>query len=154
MLTRIGHCLKCSLCCQSFTVVASETNSFKEASEKFGLKLIPNGDGTYRCNMLDIETKQCKIYNNRPQACKDFPSGPLPWPCGYRFIENGKKPIIDKETLLNIFKEINIEIKPTAFDNWMDERGEEIRNYGRKELERKRKLRHKENRKRRNESRN
>lgn len=77
------------------SIISIHDASFIEARKNFGLDLIfvgkdKRGFSVYQCNMLDLETKLCKIYENRPLACRNFPYYQLPqeWNCGYKFIRD------------------------------------------------------------------
>lgn len=49
--------------------------NYREATGLFMLTSRPNGD----CNYLDPITRLCKVYENRPGVCREFPKvGPRP----------------------------------------------------------------------------
>jgi Fe-S-cluster containining protein len=107
-IQRQGHCLKCARCCNHFIILSGAVSSFIEARKKYGLKLILNPDGkTFHCNMLDSQTKLCKIYENRPNACRTAPVKAYPddWNCGYKFvnINNKKKELEETKKAINYF---------------------------------------------------
>ena len=56
------------LCCSSFTL------GEPELSDPFIRDmLIDLGDGHYSCKHWDTETRLCRIYEQRPQMCRDYP---------------------------------------------------------------------------------
>jgi len=128
MLVRKGKCKAgvCGKCCKSFSLLGSAYESFQEARKKYGLKLIRNSDGTYRCNML--EGSLCKIHKNKPKICKEAPRIPFPkeWKCGYTFIKirNPKKENKDTKEAIHLLEEIP--------PNKIDFQTQEALDYGRK----------------------
>lgn len=123
MYRRIGgHCLKCSRCCKSFNLLGSALESFKAAQKKYGLKLLRNDDGTYRCSML--KGNLCTIHNDKPKVCKEAPRVPFPWKCGYKFREVKKK---GTKKAIHLLGEIDASQK-------IDFQTQEALDYGRKYL--------------------
>jgi Fe-S-cluster containining protein len=91
MWVRKGECNGCGFCCEIITqvhldFVLNDPDWIKVRG------LPPNGRKLYLindpCPQLEQETKRCKIYENRPQLCKDFPQEPddiTNSPCSYYF---------------------------------------------------------------------
>jgi Fe-S-cluster containining protein len=78
-------------CCRGpliLRLTAAEVPAFRKAAQALGveLKLRQSADasGTVvflehageRCPMLDDATSACRIYDARPERCRDFPEGP------------------------------------------------------------------------------
>ena len=78
-------------CCQGPLILClseEERLVFKNKSDNMGtsLKITPFGESWIVkfedhqgdcCPMLDLETKKCRIYEDRPRQCQAFPSGPI-----------------------------------------------------------------------------
>jgi Fe-S-cluster containining protein len=77
-----------AMCCRGSLLLvlsSSEVNDFKERAESLGVEpaitRTQDGDGWVRfsehegehCPMLDSLTSKCRIYEDRPQRCRDFP---------------------------------------------------------------------------------
>lgn len=45
-------------------------SSYREGTDFFMLAQKPNGD----CYFLDSKTRDCTVYRNRPETCRDFPA--------------------------------------------------------------------------------
>jgi Fe-S-cluster containining protein len=68
----------------------SETKAFRAHTAALGVELdvieAPDGSGTVsflehtgeRCPMLDAASSACRIYEERPRRCREFPDGPRP----------------------------------------------------------------------------
>jgi len=129
MLVRKGKCTQCGRCCKSFSLLGSAYSSFQEARKKYGLKLIRNPDGTYRCSML--KDNHCTIHKNKPKVCKQAPRIPFPkeWGCGYKFtqIKNPKKEKKDTKEAIHLLEEIDSK-------KYIDFQTQEALDYGRKYL--------------------
>lgn len=97
---RHGECDGCGYCCE---VIAHAHVNFNHTGDpewmevrgipKNGIKWIAIVDP---CPKLDEETKECTIYEDRPQLCQDFPVHPQDIqgiPCIYWFenLVTGKK---------------------------------------------------------------
>lgn len=67
---REGECCGCGDCCRPETIPA-RTAAYNEARIPF--EVVNNGD----CKDFDPETGKCRIYENRPQVCRDFPTHPI-----------------------------------------------------------------------------
>jgi Fe-S-cluster containining protein len=82
-----------AMCCRGpliLRLTAQETLAMKEQAAALGVPLqvsqAPEGGGWVRfsehtgerCPMLDATTYACRIYNDRPQRCRDFPERPTP----------------------------------------------------------------------------
>jgi Fe-S-cluster containining protein len=82
-----------SLCCRGplyLTLGPSELSSFRANGDALGVELdiveAPDGSGMVsflehpgeRCPMLDPVTSACRIYDDRPQRCREFPDVPRP----------------------------------------------------------------------------
>jgi Fe-S-cluster containining protein len=82
-----------SLCCRGplyLRLWPSESRAFRNHAQALGVELdvvdAPDGSGTVsflehpgeRCPMLDPVTSACRIYEDRPQRCRDFPDAPRP----------------------------------------------------------------------------
>lgn len=82
-----------AMCCRGpllLELTASEVESFLTAGETLDVQVQVNtgGDGKgwlkfadhpgEMCPMLDAETFACRIYETRPQRCREFPSRPTP----------------------------------------------------------------------------
>ena len=67
-------CKSCGLCCHIKPIIAIENLRFIPVAEK--LEGLNEADreylGLYVCEHLDTETKQCKIYDDRPVECRKF----------------------------------------------------------------------------------
>jgi len=110
--TRKGDCNGCGWCCQFvyFNVnlimpVERCGTHEREYYQTRKLRLLHhggeqcvqlNGQLWNPCQHHDNEAKQCKIYETRPQWCREFPTKPehiLSTPCSYYFsreLENGR----------------------------------------------------------------
>ena len=77
-----------AMCCQGPLVLALEAHEvqpFREQADAIGATAVVRwaSDGRawvrfddhpgWRCPMLDPETNACRIYEHRPQRCRDFP---------------------------------------------------------------------------------
>jgi Fe-S-cluster containining protein len=85
---------KCkALCCRDpyiLTLLTGEIDSFRTEANNLGISLdiemSANGEGWVRfseyeeqsCPMLDSANSICKIYDNRPMRCRDFPDSIIP----------------------------------------------------------------------------
>ena len=80
-------------CCRGPLILrlnCQEVLAFKEHATILGVALqvtqAPDGGGWVRfadhagehCPMLDPMTSACRIYQDRPQRCRDFPERPIP----------------------------------------------------------------------------
>lgn len=78
-------CLTCANCCKNYSPIIEpdEIPSLLEAigvdSNSFFkdyIEMDEDGDFVFRtkpCPMLDLDTNQCTIYENRPRACREYP---------------------------------------------------------------------------------
>ena len=77
-----------AMCCRGSLVLllaSSEVDAFTEHASVLGVDLLmtrtPDGGGWVRfsehegehCPMLDSSTSTCRIYEDRPQRCREFP---------------------------------------------------------------------------------
>ena len=87
-------CSKCpAYCCSVYERVAVDKRDVKRLAKHFGLGLratvkrytkVFNGERILRrkadpilgeaCAFLNLETRQCTIYDGRPKVCRDFPA--------------------------------------------------------------------------------
>ena len=82
-----------AMCCRGALVLSlseSEAGSFQERGDELGATVVltrRDGGGAWvrfsdhegeRCPMLDPKTFRCRIYDDRPQRCWDFPEKPTP----------------------------------------------------------------------------
>jgi Fe-S-cluster containining protein len=82
-----------AMCCRGALILrltAQEALAFREQAAALGVALqmrqAPDGGGWVRfsehagerCPMLDAHTYACRIYEDRPQRCRDFPERPTP----------------------------------------------------------------------------
>lgn len=82
-----------SHCCRGplyLRLAPSETTAFRAHAAALGVELdvieAPDGSGTVsflehageRCPMLDALSSACRIYENRPRRCREFPDRPRP----------------------------------------------------------------------------
>jgi Fe-S-cluster containining protein len=82
-----------AMCCRGPLILrlsGQEVLAFKRQAAALGLALqispVPAGGGWVRfsdhagecCPMLDESTSACRIYQDRPQRCRDFPERPTP----------------------------------------------------------------------------
>ena len=80
-------------CCRGYLTLAmtrDEVTSFRGHADRLGVeaKITTTSDGGgwlrfpdhpgAHCPMLDDATSACRIYEDRPQRCRDFPSDQLP----------------------------------------------------------------------------
>jgi len=82
-----SHCCRGPLYLQ---LAPSEVEAFRAHGTALGVELdlveAPDGTGTVsflehpgeRCPMLDDTTSACRIYEHRPQRCREFPDRPRP----------------------------------------------------------------------------
>ena len=77
-------------CCEDFTLVENgeplswakwDGGSGFPPDDLASLAIKGQRDGRFECSRFDSETKLCKDYENRPQACRDFP---------YQALQEGK----------------------------------------------------------------
>jgi Fe-S-cluster containining protein len=82
-----------AMCCRGpmyLRLTPEEVVAFKEQAAALGVALrivlAPDGSGSVgfldhegeRCPMLDSATWACRVYQHRPQRCRDFPERPVP----------------------------------------------------------------------------
>ena len=82
-----------AMCCRGplvLTLTKDEVPGFRAHATELGVALRlgenPDGSGWVRfpqhngshCPMLDDVTSACRIYEDRPQRCRDFPEKPIP----------------------------------------------------------------------------
>ena len=82
-----------AMCCRGALVLRlseEEIAAFEDHARSFGIEVVktqPLSGGAWvrfsdhpgeRCPMLDAATNACRIYDNRPQRCRDFPEKPTP----------------------------------------------------------------------------
>ena len=99
-----GKCKMCGKCCSThIDLVQRPSDEMRQLLEWRGIVVkdlkpdeLPNGwrrdiafsmiiIPTKPCRHLDLKTKRCKIYENRPKICRDYPTNEftlLP-ECGY-----------------------------------------------------------------------
>lgn len=100
---RMGECNNCGWCCQfngvHRNVVEIETADLSFFKLRGGVET-PNGNILYLaheflpCSAHNKECNKCKIYENRPQTCQEFPQIPEQiegTPCSYWFEKDGEK---------------------------------------------------------------
>ncbi len=82
-----------AMCCRGALVLSltdAEAGQFQERGDELGVQVViarRDGGGAWvrfsdhegeRCPMLDPATYRCRIYERRPQRCRDFPEKPTP----------------------------------------------------------------------------
>ena len=82
-----------AMCCRGPLILRLEKDevaSFERSAERLGVGLIvtPAPDGSRmvrfsdhpgeRCPMLDDATSACRVYEDRPKRCRDFPEKDIP----------------------------------------------------------------------------
>ncbi len=79
------NCLTCGNCCKTISPIIEENEiaSLSQAlgilpSELFQLYVEMDEDGDFvfksqPCPMLDLSTNMCKIYEQRPNSCREYP---------------------------------------------------------------------------------
>lgn len=67
-------CRKCGICCHIRPFISIQNMRFIPTAEK--LEDISKNDKTFLglqvCEFLDVNTKECTIYDNRPVECRNF----------------------------------------------------------------------------------
>ncbi len=79
------NCLNCANCCKTISPII-EPEEIPQLLQAMGIEsgdlfekyieMDSDGDFVFKmqpCPMLELETNQCKIYENRPKACREFP---------------------------------------------------------------------------------
>jgi Fe-S-cluster containining protein len=79
------NCLDCANCCKTISpiiesheipIIARELNiSPEELFEKY-IEMDEDGDFVFKtrpCPMLNLKDNRCKIYENRPRSCRQYP---------------------------------------------------------------------------------
>lgn len=85
MASKRIDCLSCANCCKTYSPII-ETNEISTISKGLQvdsetlfrdyIEMDEEGDFVFRmqpCPMLDTANNHCKIYNDRPYACRDYP---------------------------------------------------------------------------------
>ena len=79
------NCLECANCCKSYSPII-EPNEISDLMKNMGVlpdvfwkeyvEMDQDGDFVFKsqpCPNLDLDTNYCKIYENRPRACREYP---------------------------------------------------------------------------------
>jgi Fe-S-cluster containining protein len=79
------NCLECANCCKNYSPII-EPNEISDLMKNMGVlpdvfwkeyvEMDQDGDFVFKsqpCPNLDLDTNYCKIYENRPRACREYP---------------------------------------------------------------------------------
>ncbi len=101
MAKKLYNCLKCVAYCCTYTLIPATKRDVKRLAKHFDVtpreaekKFTKKGDKEFprvlrhhddkhfqtACMFLDQKTRQCTVYEARPQICRDFPTQSR---CGY-----------------------------------------------------------------------
>ena len=80
----VGECNRCYQCCVCWIYDQPDQPA----------EVPPKKDW---CPELDLETKNCRIWDERPEGCRNFPTerafelGAVPEECGFKLVKGGIK---------------------------------------------------------------
>ncbi len=93
-IKRVGECRMCGKCCVRKYIESGMNDEQKEQArinaEKGGRKIKKLREQCKHLERRKGGTFICRIWQNRPKHCRDFPADPedIFWEgCGYRFVE-------------------------------------------------------------------
>ena len=89
---RVGSCNRCGKCCKADHLLEACTDQEKRILRNLARdKKIEQKLAGFRCKHVWFKKRKarCKIYENRPEFCKYFPTGPddIVAECGFKFKE-------------------------------------------------------------------